>query len=109
MHLAYLISSFLNCRPALSRSPSIYNQLPKADKSAVSAINRLLRGAGLFRLAGLVSVVRVMLLKVKALQFYLDVHACGEIQTCQGLNPLVRRIDDIDQAVVGADLQPLTP
>jgi len=102
MHLAYLISSFLNCRPALSRSPSIYNQLPKADKSAVSAINRLLR------VAGLVSVVRVMLLKVRSLQFDLDVHACGQIQTCQGFNRLVRRIDDIDQAFVGAYLKLLT-
>ena len=108
MHLAYLKSSFLNCRPALSRSPSIYNQLPKADKSAVSAINRLLRVAGLFRLAGLVSVVRVMLLKVRSLQFDLDVHACGQIQTCQGFNRLVRRIDDIDQAFVGAYLKLLT-
>src|SRR5260370_6493149 len=52
-------SSFLNCRPVLSRSPNIYNQLPKADKSAVSAINRLLRLARLFRLPGLFRLARL--------------------------------------------------
>src|SRR5947209_16162833 len=91
MHLAYLLSSFLNCRPVSSRSPSIYNQHPKADKSAPT-------------------VIRVMLLKVtiRSLQFDLDVHACGQIQTCKGFNRFIRRIDDIDQALVSSYFKLLT-
>src|SRR5947209_7438000 len=35
---------------------------------------------------------------IASLQLDLDIHACGQIQTCQGLNSLISRIYNIYQA-----------
>src|SRR5574343_853263 len=40
-----------------------------------------------------------------SLQLDLDVHACGQVQLHQGVNRLVGRVDDVHQALVGADLE----
>src|SRR5882724_3164804 len=42
------------------------------------------------------------------LQFDLDVHACGQIQTCQCLYRFVRRINNINQAFVRANFELLS-
>src|SRR5437879_691716 len=43
-----------------------------------------------------------------SLQLDLDIHACGQIQTCQGLNSLISRIYNIYQAFVRANFKLLT-
>src|SRR5437879_4543496 len=77
--------------------------IPLSSFSISARTMRALRGSEWYR--GLSTQTHRDLYCRESLQFDFDIHACGQVQTCQGFNGLVRRIDDVNQTLVRANLK----